>query len=65
MAFGFLKKFGSKEEKIVKDPVCGMEVNPKEAKASLEKNGRAYYFCSSSCKEKFAGGAEKKGGGCC
>ena len=34
------------------DPVCGMTVDPAKAKSSLF-GGRAYYFCSPSCREKF------------
>jgi len=37
----------------VKDPVCGMEVVPETAAGSLEHNGRAYYFCSRRCLERF------------
>jgi Cu+-exporting ATPase len=37
----------------VKDPVCGMEIDPATAAASEEYQGRAYYFCSQTCKEKF------------
>ena len=36
----------------VKDPVCGMEVDPAKAE-KIEKNGKTYYFCSKNCKEKF------------
>ncbi|WP_436930899.1 permease [Halosimplex halobium] len=37
----------------VRDPVCGMEVDPGEADHSVEHDGRTYYFCSQSCKESF------------
>jgi Cu+-exporting ATPase len=36
------------------DPVCGMEVNPNSAKASVEFEGRNYYFCSKGCAAKFS-----------
>ena len=36
-----------------KDPVCGMQVDPAHAAGSSEHNGKAYYFCSSHCKQKF------------
>jgi YHS domain-containing protein len=42
--------FASPEKDI--DPVCGMEVEAARAKSSLF-GGRAYYFCSASCREKF------------
>ena len=41
---------------MAKDPVCGMQVDEKEAgKKSLIslKGKKKYYFCSLSCKEKF------------
>lgn len=36
----------------MKDPVCGMEVDEKNA-IRVHQNGRDHYFCSSHCKEKF------------
>src|SRR6185295_18271215 len=36
-----------------KDPVCGMTVDPASAAGSVEHEGRAYYFCSRHCVEKF------------
>ena len=36
-----------------RDPICGMEVEPKQAAGSLEVGGEVYYFCSKSCKTKF------------
>ncbi|NUM55930.1 MAG: heavy metal translocating P-type ATPase [Candidatus Hydrogenedentes bacterium] len=38
----------------VVDPVCGMSVNPEKAKYSHEHLGQTHYFCSESCKTKFA-----------
>ena len=37
----------------VKDPVCGMTVDPHTAKHRHTHNGRPYYFCSAGCREKF------------
>ena len=37
----------------VKDPVCGMSVDPKTAKHHAEHAGRPYYFCSAGCRAKF------------
>ena len=37
----------------VKDPVCGMAVDPHKAAHRLEHDGRTYYFCAQRCKEKF------------
>lgn len=38
---------------LVTDPVCGMEVKPKEVQARSEYQEKTYYFCSTSCKERF------------
>src|SRR5690348_13633982 len=37
----------------VRDPVCGMTVNPATAKHTAEHYGTTYYFCCSHCGEKF------------
>ena len=37
---------------MAKDPVCGMEVDEKKA-AKSEFKGKAYYFCSPTCKWAF------------
>src|SRR3954447_9160720 len=37
----------------VKDPVCGMDVDPHTAKHRTDHNGRPYYFCSAGCPTKF------------
>src|SRR5215470_32395 len=37
----------------VKDPVCGMDVNPHATAIRATKDARTYYFCSSGCREKF------------
>ena len=37
----------------VKDPVCGMIVNPKAAAAAAVHDGSTYYFCSTECRDKF------------
>jgi uncharacterized membrane protein YraQ (UPF0718 family)/YHS domain-containing protein len=36
------------------DPVCGMQVEVANAAATLELDGRTYYFCCDHCKHKFA-----------
>ena len=43
----------------MRDPVCLMEVGLREAGAMAVHEGRAYYFCSSSCREKFVTDPEK------
>ncbi len=37
----------------VKDPVCGMSVDPRTAKHRHSHGGQPYYFCSGRCREKF------------
>lgn len=41
------------------DPVCGMEVDKKEAKYVAEYEGKTYFFCSPSCKVIFERKPEK------
>ncbi len=36
-----------------KDPVCGMDVDPKNAAGKSEYEGKTYYFCSLGCKKEF------------
>ncbi len=38
---------------MVKDPVCGMEIDPKTAAGKSEYQGQTYYFCSPGCKRDF------------
>jgi YHS domain-containing protein len=38
---------------MVTDPVCGMEIDPKDAAGKAEYEGKTYYFCSLDCKQKF------------
>ncbi|MDR7416419.1 MAG: YHS domain-containing protein [Armatimonadota bacterium] len=43
----------------VKDPVCGMEVDPVRAAGKSEYQGQTYYFCSAHCKATFDREPEK------
>jgi Cu+-exporting ATPase len=38
---------------MVKDPVCGMTIEEKNAAGTSEYHGKSYYFCARSCKESF------------
>jgi YHS domain-containing protein len=38
---------------MVKDLVCGMEIDPKSAAGKSEYQGQTYYFCSNGCKKAF------------
>jgi P-type Cu+ transporter len=42
-----------KKAPTVRDPVCGMQVEPQTAAGESNYDGQRYYFCSSSCKAKF------------
>src|ERR1700694_844885 len=39
---------------LVKDPVCGMSVDPATATEKFEYAGTTYYFCSAGCRAAFA-----------
>jgi Cu+-exporting ATPase len=43
----------------VKDPVCGMMVDPQKSAAKIEHQGKTYHFCSSRCAERFSREPEK------
>jgi Cu+-exporting ATPase len=43
----------------VKDPVCGMMVDPQKAAGKVEHAGKTYYFCSPRCQERFEKEPEK------
>ncbi len=38
---------------LVKDVVCGMDVDPDTAPAKSEHRGTTYYFCAEGCKQEF------------
>lgn len=44
---------------MIKDPVCGMPVNPQHTAISIQFEGRTYYFCSQLCKTLFECEPEK------
>jgi YHS domain-containing protein len=58
---------------MVKDPVCGMNVDEKTAAFESEYIGKTYYFCNHSCKAVFDKNpqrfiddhSEHEGHGCC
>ncbi|HSA99723.1 MAG TPA: YHS domain-containing protein [Anaerolineales bacterium] len=43
----------------VKDPVCGMDIDPATAAGKSEYKGQTYYFCSAGCKKSFDKEPEK------
>ena len=46
----------------VKDPVCGMTVDPAKAAGESQLGGSAYYFCSTGCQTKFDSTPERYAG---
>jgi len=38
---------------MVRDPVCGMLIDPQSAVATREHAGQVFYFCSQECVDKF------------
>ncbi len=43
----------------VKDPVCGMMVDPHTTTRRAQYHGKPYYFCSAGCQSKFMADPEK------
>jgi Cu+-exporting ATPase len=54
-----LTQIGGPAPVLVKDPVCGMNVNPAKAAGSVEHHGKTYHFCSKGCVAKFQADPEK------
>ena len=44
---------------IVRDPVCGMTVDPAAGKPTAEHGGRLFHFCSEGCRTKFVAHPEQ------
>jgi Cu+-exporting ATPase len=44
----------SAQAAVVRDPVCGMTVDPAAGKPAAEFGGRLFHFCSAGCQNKFA-----------
>ncbi|MBV6495102.1 MAG: cadmium-translocating P-type ATPase [Acidobacteria bacterium ACB1] len=69
-------QLGRKKPEIVEihtDPVCGMAVTENLAAAQVEFNGKGYYFCAVTCRDRFLsepqkyldGATESMRGSCC
>jgi len=48
-----LQRNASPTTPLVKDPVCGMDVDPATSPYSSKRDGQAYHFCSGRCQAKF------------
>jgi Cu+-exporting ATPase len=44
---------GASPAPVVRDPVCGMTVDPSAGKPTLEHGGKTYHFCCAGCRTKF------------
>jgi len=44
---------------MVKDPVCGMNIDEKKVTQKTLYKGQTYYFCSKSCRVDFEKDPEK------
>lgn len=42
-----------KEQIMARDPVCGMEIDPRQAAGQTEYEGQTYYFCAPACQREF------------
>ncbi|MEZ5398557.1 MAG: heavy metal translocating P-type ATPase [Bryobacteraceae bacterium] len=45
--------FAIVSQKTVRDPVCGMDVNPAQSAGSDQHDGETFHFCSTHCLDKF------------
>lgn len=46
----------------VKDPVCGMVIDPAQAAGQIEAAGRTHYFCSPGCRQAFSTAPDRYNG---
>jgi Cu+-exporting ATPase len=44
---------GAAHDDVIRDPVCGMTVDPHAGKPTAEHGGRTFHFCSAGCQAKF------------
>lgn len=47
------------EVAMARDAVCGMEMDPERATAQVDYQGQTYYFCSTTCLDRFVAEPEK------
>ncbi len=46
-------------EPVVRDPVCGMTLDPQAGKPMAEHDGRRFFFCSEGCRTRFTAAPEE------
>ncbi|MER8475811.1 heavy metal translocating P-type ATPase [Mesorhizobium sp. M1163] len=49
----------SAADAVIRDPVCGMTVDPAVGKPTAGHDGHRYHFCSESCRSKFVAEPQK------
>jgi putative ABC transport system ATP-binding protein len=47
---------------LVRDPVCGMLIDPAEAPASIDRDSTRLYFCSRGCRDEFVTDSDTQAG---
>jgi Cu+-exporting ATPase len=48
-----LVETGAVESAKTEDPVCGMEIDPGGAAATVRVNETTHHFCSTGCRDQF------------
>jgi Cu+-exporting ATPase len=49
----------TRNAELVKDPICGMDVEPVNAAARAQGKDGVLYFCSLRCRDKFLANPEQ------
>jgi Cu+-exporting ATPase len=47
------------EAAVMRDPVCGMSVDPAAGKPTVDYDGKTFHFCSQGCQKKFVADPDK------
>ena len=47
------RQHGHGASEVVRDPVCGMNVDPETATHRADHDGETYFFCGTKCRERF------------
>ncbi|MCB8838747.1 heavy metal translocating P-type ATPase [Aurantimonas sp. VKM B-3413] len=55
---GHGKEDDGAKDAVIRDPVCGMTVDPDAGKPTAEHDGRTVHFCSEGCRKKFVAAPE-------
>ena len=43
----------------MRDPICGMDIEPEDAAGTSDYNRKKYYFCNTACKKEFDADPER------